>query len=258
MSSTSLKSLLSGMVLLAAPVALADSSTSIPAFEASVATATTTTSPGGATVLREELKPALASFMQDSYPTGVDTTERAYLTAKLGDASFTASLATDAQQYFSAFYELNDAATVAAPLSVYPVSGTPESLFGVPGPLADNAVIQEGFIPYKQGVANQLTLGWTFVSAFGPNDHIQFEPINQAELVEVLSGHTVSGTPSAAEVQGAVNYITYISRHSNRLYVSRWACRGCGAPGWTGGYVVAAVSTDRRFVRMVSVMTDSD
>ncbi|WP_233595281.1 MULTISPECIES: hypothetical protein [Corallococcus] len=78
------------------------------------------------------------------------------------------------------------------------------------------------------------------------------------ELIARLSGNIFSATPTVDEVEGATAFITAISRNSNRLYVTGWSCRGCGAPGYTAGYVIAAVSTDRRFVRMVSVMTTSD
>ena len=258
MMSQSMKSLVGGLVLLTTPAAFATSTTSIPAFEASVTTARGTTSPGGATILRSEIRTALNAFLNDTGgPTGVDSAERTYLTTRLNDSPFQQSLTGTAAKYFADFYELNDANTVAAPLYLSPVAGTAASLYGATGALANSSRIQEGYIANGAGVANQATLGYAFSSYFGPQSSI-FEPITVKELIERLSGTTVAGTPSVDEVEGATAFITAISRNSNRLYVTGWSCRGCGAPGWTGGYVIAAVSTDRRFVRMVSVMTASD
>ncbi|CAM3708001.1 hypothetical protein G4177_07310 [Corallococcus sp. ZKHCc1 1396] len=258
MMNKSMKSLLGGLVLLTAPTALATSTTSIPAFEASITTARGTTSPGGATVLRSELKTALNAFLNDTGgPTGVDSAERAYLTTRLNDVPFQQSLTGTAAKYYADFYELNDANPVSAPLYLSPVASTPASLYGATGPLANASRIQEGYIANGQGIANQATLGYAFGSYFGPQVST-FEPITVKELIARLSAGTVAGTPTVDEVEGATAYITQISRNSNRLYVTGWSCRGCGAPGYTAGYVIAAVSTDRRFVRMVSVMTASD
>ncbi|RKG86849.1 hypothetical protein [Corallococcus terminator] len=258
MMNKSMKSLLGGLVLLTAPTALATSTTSIPAFEASITTARGTTSPGGATVLRSEIKTALDAFLNDTGGfTGVDSAERAYLTTRLNDTPFQQSLTGTAAKYFADFYELNDASAVGAPLYLSPVAGTAASLYGATGPLANSSRIQEGYIANGQGIANQATLGEAFSSYFGPQSSA-FAPITVKELIATLSAGTVSGTPTVDEVEGATAYITAISRNSNRLYITGWSCRGCGAPGWTGGYVIAAVSTDRRFVRMVSVMTASD
>ncbi|WP_223643168.1 hypothetical protein [Corallococcus sp. EGB] len=188
---------------------------------------------------------------------GVDGAERAYLTTRLNDSPFQQSLTGTAAKYFADFYELNDATTPVAQWSFNPVAQTPASLYGATGPLANSSTIREGFIPNNQGVvANQSILMEAF-SYFGPQSSI-FEPITVKELIALLSTRTVSGTPTVDEVEGAVAYITAISRNSNRLYYTGWSCRGCGAPGYTAGYVIAAVSTDRRFVRMVNVMTDSD
>ena len=258
MMSQSMKSIVGGLVLLTAPAAFATSTTSIPAFEASITAARTATSPGGATIVRSEIRTALNEFINDQGgPTGVDTAERAYLATRLSDTAFQQSLTGTAAKYYADFYEVNDATFVSAPLYLNPVAGTAASLYGATGPLANASEIQEGYIANGQGVANQATLGETFSYAYGPQSGI-FEPITVKELIEELSGDAVYGTPSVDEVEGATAFITAISRNSNRLYRSYWSCRGCGAPGWTGGYVIAAVSTDRRFVRMVSVMTDSD
>ncbi|RYZ42266.1 MAG: hypothetical protein EOO71_08630 [Myxococcaceae bacterium] len=258
MMTQSMKSLLGGLVLLTAPTALATSTTSIPAFEASITTARGTTSPGGTTVLRSEIKTALNAFINDTGgASGVDSAERAYLTTRLNDTPFQQSLTGTAAKYFADFYELNDANPVGAPLYLSPVAGTAASLYGATGPLAGSSRIQEGYIANGQGIANQATLGEAFSSYFGPQASI-FEPITVKELIATLSAGNGSWTPTVDEVEGATAYITAISRNSNRLYITGWSCRGCGAPGYTAGYVIAAVSTDRRFVRMVSVMTASD
>ncbi|QAT83105.1 hypothetical protein EJ065_1505 [Corallococcus coralloides] len=257
MKTLPMKSLLGALMLLSAP-AFADSTTSIPAFEASITAAKSPTSPGGATLLRSEIRTALDSFLNDTGGTwGVDTAERAYLTTRLNDTPFQQSLTGTAAKYFADFYELNDATTPYAQWGMNPVAQTPASLYGATGPLASSSTIREGFIPNSQGVvANQAVLMDAFGN-FGPQAG-HFEPITVKELLALLSGHTVSGTPTVDEVEGALAYITAISRNSNRLYYTTWSCRGCGAPGYTAGYAVAAVSTDRRFVRMVNVMTASD
>jgi len=253
-SSSSLKSLLGGLVLLAAPAALADSAANIALFDSRMASARTSTSPSGATVTRPEMVNALDAFAWDSW---VDATERAHLSTKVGNSTFLTGLAADAKLYLNLFHELNDAATYAAPLGMNAVSGTPAQLYGASGALASASRIKEGYIPYNQGVANQVTLtdtyGWTFGSAYDYGYF--FEPITQAELITKLSARTAYGTPSTAEVNGAVTYINQISGNSQRLYVSSWRSMGRGGPGESAGFVVAAVSTDRRFVRMVEVLT---
>ncbi|RKG77290.1 hypothetical protein D7W79_15700 [Corallococcus exercitus] len=258
MKTLSMTSLMGALALLSAPAAFATSTTSIPAFEASITTAKSASSPGGTTILRSEIRNALNAFLYDTGgPTGVDSAERAYLTTRLNDTPFQQSLTGTAAKYYADFYELNDATAPVAQWAMNPVAQTPASLYGATGPLASSSSIREGAIPSSQGVvANQSILMEAFGS-FGPQAGI-FEPITVKELLALLSGHTVAGTPTVDEVEGALAYITAISRNSNRLYYSTWSCRGCGAPGYTAGYVVAAVSTDRRFVRMVNVMTASD
>ncbi|NMO20942.1 hypothetical protein HPC49_07195 [Pyxidicoccus fallax] len=257
MSSASLKSLLGGVILLASPLALADSTTSIPAFEAKISAARTATSPGGTTILREEMAEALQRFFETR--TGVvDAAERAYLGTKVNDATFLTGVAADAKQYLDAFYELNDAATTAAPLYLGYLQESPADLYGADGPLAQASTIVEGFIPYGQGVANQLTLLTAIQNSqeLGYGSPYVFVPITQSELEATLSGTAGYDyeTPSQEEVDGAAAFITYISRNSNRLYKADWACfRGC--QGDVGGYIIASVSTDRRFVRVVKVVT---
>ncbi|RKH63520.1 hypothetical protein [Corallococcus aberystwythensis] len=255
MKTLSMTSLLSGLVLFAAP-AFATSTTSIPAFEASITTAQGPNSPGGATLVRSEIRAALEAFIYDTGPMGVDSTERGHLTTRLNDTSFQQSLTGTAAKYFADFYELNDATFTSHPLYQGSVAQTPASLFGATGPLASNADIREGYIPNGQGIANQTTLATAFTTFFEPPVG-PFQPITVKELIERLGTTSIKGsTPSVDEVEGAVAYITQISRNSNRLYVADWTCRRCSFSPWnTRGYVIAAVSTDRRFVRMVSVWT---
>ncbi|NNC17600.1 hypothetical protein HRD49_19610 [Corallococcus exiguus] len=257
MKTLSMTSLLSGLALFAAPAAFASSTTSIPAFEASISTAQGPLSPGGATILRSELRTAMEAFIYDTGgPQGVDSAERAYLTTRLNDTPFQQSLTGTAAKYYADFYELNDATFTSYPLYQGSVAGTAASLFGATGPLASNADIREGYIPNGQGIANQATLGTAFTTYFEPPVG-PFQPITVKELIERLGTTSIKGsTPSVDEVEGAVAYITQISRNSNRLYVADWTCRRCSFSPWnTRGYVIAAVSTDRRFVRMVSVWT---
>ncbi|RKH08585.1 hypothetical protein D7V97_19090 [Corallococcus sp. CA053C] len=252
MKTLSMTSLVGALALLTAPAAFA-TSTSIPAFEASITTAKGPSSPGGTTILRSEIRTALDAFLNDTgSPEGVDSAERAYLATRLNDTPFQQSLTGTAAKYYADFHEVNDAAITGAPLYLNQVAQTPASLFGATGSLS-SARIYEGYIPNGQGVANQQTLGEAFSMAFGPQASI-FEPITVRELISRLSAVSYN----VDEVEGAVAYITAISRNSNRLYTTGWSCRGCGAPGYTQGFAIAAVSTDRRFVRMVSVTTYAD
>ncbi|MFP2928418.1 hypothetical protein ACLESO_25130 [Pyxidicoccus sp. 3LG] len=256
MSSSSLKSLLGGVFLLAAPAAFAGSTTTIPAFDAKIAAARGASSPDGTTINRAEMKAAVDTFIQDD--SVVDAAERAYLGTKVSDATFLTGVAATAKKYLTDFHELNDAATTAAPLYLSWLQSTPAELYGVDGPLAQGSTIVEGYVPYGQGVANQLTLVTAVngTQELGYGDAGNFFPITQPELIETLSGTAGYDweTPSAEEVAGAAAFITQISRNSNRLYAANWACfRGC--QGDVGGYIIAAVSTDRRFVRVVKVVT---
>jgi hypothetical protein len=257
LKSRSLKSLLGTLAFIAAPVALAGLSVSQPLFESKVRTARATTSPQGVVVTRAEISGALSSFL--AYDDGtVDTSERSYLSTRVNDPVFLTDFATDARTYFSSFYELNDAATSPAPLSVYPVDETPAQAFGVSGVLSGSAAIQEGVIPsqpYQPGVANQVTLQWTYYSSFDSTGVGVFDPINEAELRLALA------LPGAtqAEINGAVAYLNQIAGNSKRLYKASWKNDyGRQYPGGLGGFVVAAVSTDRRFVRYVEFITWSE
>ncbi|NMO19298.1 hypothetical protein HPC49_26360 [Pyxidicoccus fallax] len=255
MSSSLMKSFLSGVVLLAAPAALAGSATSIPAFDAKIAAARGATSPSGTTVVRAEMVDALAHFT--NYDDGkVDTAERAYLTTKVSDATFLTGVDAEAKTYLTQFYELNDAATTAAPLYLNWVQQSPAELYGASGSLADASEIVEGYIPRGLGVANQVTLVQSAYETFRTDSARNFEPITLAELEETLATRYFGDPVTEAEVQGALTYINQISRNSGRIYQASWQCNGCGGgPGDLGGYIIAAVSSDRRFVRMVKVWT---
>ncbi|QSQ19630.1 hypothetical protein JY651_30500 [Pyxidicoccus parkwayensis] len=260
MSSSSLKSLLSGAILLTAPVALANSTTTIPAFDAKIAAARGATSPGGTTVIRSEMSGALHTFI-DSDDGVVDAAERAYLGTKVNDATFLTGVDASAKDFLNAFYEFNDAATTPSTLFLSWLWASPEDLYGAGGPLADASTILEGDISddEPQGVVNQRTLleALKTTREFGygaPNS--SFYPINPSELIATLSQSAGFNyeTPSPEEVNGAAAFLTEISGDSNRLYQASWACfRGC--QGDVGGYVIAAVNSDRRFVRVVKVIT---
>jgi hypothetical protein len=253
MKSKSLKSLVGALAVIAAPVALAGLGMSQPMFESSMRTARSATSAEGAVVNRTEIRGALGSFLHDDGV--VDSGERAYLAPKVNDATFLTGFTTDARSYFSSFHELNDAASTSAPLSVYPVSQTPAQAFGVSGVLSNSAAIQEGFIPYNQGVANQYTLQWAYYSSFDITNVGTFDPKTEAELRSELALPGVT----QAEINGAVAYINQIAGNSKRIYIASWKNEyGRGAPGDLGGFVVAAVSTDRRFVRYIEFQTWSE
>ncbi|MBN1210725.1 MAG: hypothetical protein JXB05_38105 [Myxococcaceae bacterium] len=254
MTSLSLKSLLAGAVLLAAPAALADTSTSVPAFEAKIATARTSSSPGGTTVNRAEMSGALDSFWTDDWMVDVD--EHAYLGTKLASPTFLAGIDAAAQDFLRDFHELNDGQW-AAEVDFQPVSTPASQLFGASGPLANSADIAEGAL-ISQGVANNDTMlyAYGYVLAQGYEDLFWFSPITPAQLVQVLSGSANQQTPSQAEVNGAAAYLTAISGEGERLYLGYWHSYLWG--GESAGYVIAAVNEDRDFVRMVRVISWGD
>ncbi|WP_342379621.1 hypothetical protein NVS55_09030 [Myxococcus stipitatus] len=254
MSSSFVKSLVGGAVLLAAPVAFAGSSTTIPAFNAAIATARTAASPGGTTILRSEMASAVDHFLYDD--SVVDAAERTYLGDRINDLPFNVGVTASAKKYLIDFHELNDGATTYAPLWLEPMPQTPAELYGASGPLAYASTIVEGYIPNGQGVANQFTLNYKARAVFPEHDVRNFFPTTPREVVAKLSARMESGTASPDEVDGALALISQISRNSNRLYIAGWYCReycGGGGSGSTAGYIIAAVSTDRRFVRMVNV-----
>jgi hypothetical protein len=249
-----LTSVVTTLTLLAAPGALAGLSQSQPLFESALAAARSASSAQGATVNREEARGALGRFLSDDG--AVDAQERAYLTTQSGNAAFFTGFTAEASQYFTSFQELNDAATTPAPLGCYSADQTPEEAFGTDGTLAASADIQQGFIPYGQGVANQLTLRTTYFNHFRVTGVGSFDPVTEAELRIQLSTRYDGLPVTQAEVEGAVAYLKQIGGNSKRFYVATWInTHGRTAPGDLGGIVVAAVSTDRRYVRFVEVRT---
>ncbi|MCE9669628.1 hypothetical protein LY474_17675 [Myxococcus stipitatus] len=254
MSRHPLKWLLSGLALLAAPVALADSSTSIPVFQSRVAAARAPSSPGGVQVLRAELVEAINALFYDDL--ALDAAERAFLGDRIHDLPFNVDVTASAQKYLIDFHELNDLATTSAPLGLEFVAPTPQEQYGVSGPLAAVSEVAEGYIPNGLGVANQITLRQKAAEVFlTDNLDYLFIPITPRELIQRLSTPMSHGTALPDEVDGAASLITQISRNSNRLYVLGWSCERCGG---SRGLIVAAVSTDRRFVRMVKFRTYVD
>ncbi|MDC0708969.1 hypothetical protein POL68_10890 [Stigmatella sp. ncwal1] len=252
MTSLSLKPFLGAVVLLSAPLSLADSSTTIPAFEAKVAAARSPSSPGESTVVRPEMSEALGFFLYDDGT--LDSQERAHLGTRLADAAFLAGVDAQAQKYFTDFYHLNDGATVPAVPHLWWPDATPEELYGVSGPLADASVIRDGYV---EGIANQVTLVNAAYTSFGiDRQPSHFVPIDTNELIAELSVRYDGQTVTEEEVNAAAAYITWISRNSLLLYKASWNCSHCGGgPGDMGGSIFAAVSTDRRRVRMVRIRT---
>ncbi|QSQ17811.1 hypothetical protein [Myxococcus landrumensis] len=260
MSSSVMKSLVGGIVLLSAPVAFAGSSTTIPAFNTAIAAARATTSPGGTAILRSELSDAVDGFLFDDGH--VDAAERAYLGDRINNASFNVGLTAFAKYYLIDFHELNDGATTHAPLWLTSMPQTPAALYGASGALANASTIVEGEIPVGQsGVANQFTLTYKARAVFGEQSGREFFPITPREVIARFSASMENGTASPDEVDGAMALISQISLNSKLIYVSDWYCReycGSGGPGSTAGYTIAAVSANRRFVRMVNVRTWSE
>jgi len=259
MSSTSrftliLAAAVSGLTALASPAA-ASSATTIPQFDAAIASARQATSAGGAQVMRAEMRNAVSFLLIDD---GVlDTAERTYLKGRLADAAFLTGVTSQAKTYASDVVELEDNGPVA-PLTVNEVTTPIATLIGATGPLTSSAWVQEGFIPNGAGVTNQATLQSAYRDAFNA-DPRRFDPINVRELTKLLAGNTIRGVPSDDEVDGSTALITQISRNSNRLYAGSWITNGRGGgPGDVGGIVIAAVSSDRRFVRFFEVVVWSE
>ncbi|NMO20941.1 hypothetical protein HPC49_07190 [Pyxidicoccus fallax] len=248
-----LRSLLASATLLAGPAALADSTNTISDFDERIGVARQASSPSGATVTRAEMKAAVDLFLKDDQQ--VDAAERAHMGAKLASSTFLTGVTGAARKYLIDTHELNDTATTAAPLGNFPVSQPPAELYGAEGDLALYSEIREGYIPNGQGVANQLTL----VETFNNNSGLYvkrvnyFTPISTQELIERLSTQYITTQPTVDEVEGALAYIHQIYRNSSRLYIASYTYSYYS--GWTEGFVVAAVSSDRRFVRFVDVLT---
>nr|QLH55541.1 hypothetical protein [Myxococcus virescens] len=255
MKYVSLRTAFCGLSLLAAPAALAWGSThSIPLFESQMAAARASGSTGGTTVVRSEIKTALNAFLSaDDGQT--DAAEHAYLSGRIADATFLAAIAPSARDYLFRYHELNDAVSTPFTTDVSTPAQTPEQILGATGPLARNAWIQAGGIMEREGVVNQTTLQWTYYSAFGPSPRT-FAVVTFDELIAQLGSPVFGQTPSAAEVNGALNYLSAHAGEGERYYVSNWVDPyGRTGPGDIGGYVVAAVNEDRDSVRFIEVMT---
>jgi hypothetical protein len=231
--------------------ALADGATTIPQFDADIAAARSAASNGGVAVTRAEMRGAINRFIGDD--STIDAAERAHLGAKLADASFRSNVNGQALKYAQDTLELNQDGAVPS-ISFAQITATTEALFGAAGALSNAAAPQEGFVPNGAGVATQRVLLQGYLDGFNAVSGV-FIPVNFSELRARLGERTVSGQPSDDEADGALAYLNQIARNSGRLYLASWKSPGRGAPGDLGGYVVAAVSSDRRFVRMVEVTT---
>jgi hypothetical protein len=237
------------VVCLVTAKALASGATTVPQFDAAIATARLATSPGGVAVTRAEIQGATGFFLYDD--SVVDATEAAALAARLADPAWFAALTGAASSYAQFFQELNQPGPVPS-VAFSQLTSTTAQLFGATGALSNAAAVQEGFIPNGTGVANQGTLQQAYLDAFNASPGT-FLPANPREVIATLAGSTVSGLPSQDEVDGAFAHALRIARNSNRFYIASWKSPGRGAPGDLGGYVIAAVSTDRRFVRFIEV-----
>ncbi len=187
-------------------------------------------------------------FSDDSV---VDSLEAGALTTRLADPAWVAPLTGSALSYAKFFQELNQSGPVPS-VSFAQLTSTTAQLFGATGALSNAATVQEGFIPNGTGVATQATLQQAYLDGFGAYPGT-FRPANPREVINALTGTTVSGLPTPDEVDGAFAQVLQIARNSNRFYLASWQSPGRGAPGDIGGYVIAAVSTDRRFVRFIEV-----
>ncbi len=239
------------VTLLFAQQALADSATTIPQFDGDIAAARLAASNGGVAVTRAEMSGAVNRFIGDDG--NIDATERAHLSAKLADATFRVNVNGQAQKYAQDTLELNQEGPVPS-ISFAQITATTQELFGAAGALSSAASPQEGFVPNGAGVATQRVLLQGYSDGFNAVSSL-FTPVNFSELRARLGARTVAGLPSDDEADGALAYINQVARNSGRLYIASWKSPGRGAPGDLGGYVVAAVSSDRRFVRMVEVTT---
>ena len=251
----SLRTAFCGLSLVAAPAALAWGSThSIPLFESQLAAARTSGSTGGTTVVRSEIKTVLNAFLgADDGQT--DAAEHAYLAGRLADPAFLAGIDTSARDYLFRYHELNDATTVPFTTDVATPAQSPAQILGASGPLVNNAWIQAGGVIERAGVVNQTTLQWAYYGAFGPSPRT-FSVVTFDELATQLSSPVFGQVPSAAEVNGALDYLSGNAGDGARYYVTTWVdTYGRTGPGDIGGYVVASVNEDRDSVRFIEVMT---
>lgn len=200
---------------------------------------------------------ALGSFREDDGV--VDADEHAFLDDMLSDSAFLADATGPARRYLREFEELNDARD-AAPLLLRAVTEPGDKLLGAKGPLASAARMAEGYIADGQGMANNEALQATYRAALAEpgvsEEPLWFEPITLRQLVEFLGGKAAQQTPSPDEVDGAVAYLTQVSPGGQHLYAGHW--HASSPESDSVGYVIAAVSADRRFVRMMRVTSASD
>ncbi|NTX04613.1 MULTISPECIES: hypothetical protein [Myxococcus] len=258
MKPSSLRAALCVLSALASPVAFAWGSTySIPLFESRMTAARASGSTGGTTVIRSEMKTALESFLS-SDDGQTDAAEYTYLAGKVASPTFLTGIDTSARDYLFRYHELNDGAATTSPLDVASPAQTPAQIFGASGRLASNAWIQEGGMLGDEGVANQTTLMWTYYGYFGPQPST-FAPVTYAELSAKLGSTIFGQAPSAAEVNGALAWLSAHAGTGARYYVASWHdSYGRTGPGDIGGYVVASVNNTRDSVRYIEVMTWSD
>jgi hypothetical protein len=232
-------------------LALALGATTIPQFDADILAARLNTSAGGTSVTRLEMQNALSRFVGDDGQ--VDSDERAHLVGRLADAAWKININGPALKYAQDFLEVNEQGPIPS-IAFDQIVEPPSVLFGANGALAGASAVAQGFIPRGTGLATQATLQQGYLDAFNASPSL-FLPVNARELLERLAQATVSGVPFVDEIDGAFAYLNQISRNSSRLYLASWKSPGRGAPGDLGGYVVAAVSSDRRTVRFIEVTT---
>lgn len=250
--STPLKSLLAVASLVTVPAAVARIHPSVPALQEKLSTAQAPVSAEGASISRTEMKEALDAFWRDDGM--VDPDEHAVVDGMLVDPAFLSGVSGPAREYLLAFEELNDSGE-ASPLLLHRVTRSGAELFGAAGPLARTARMAEGLVPEGQGTINHDTLlaaySQTLVDSDATEEPFWFEPITQRQLVELLQGSSPQQPPTPDEVDGAMAYLNQVAFGSARLYAGHWRARLHGEE--LTGYVIAAVSPDRRMVRMVRV-----
>lgn len=257
MPSTALRPLLIVVSMTALPATVARIHTSYGSFQERLSAARNQ-APAGTTVLtRPQMAEALGSFREDDGV--VDPEEHAFLDGMLSDGGFLAGFTGAAKRYLRDYEELNDAGDVA-PLLLRHVTAPGDQLLGAKGPLASAARVAEGYITDGQSLANNDTLQETYRAALADpgvrEDPLWFEPITLRQLVELLGGNAHQQTPSPDEVDGAVAYLTQVSPGGAHLYAGHWHSRSRDSE--SAGYVIAAVSADRRFVRMLRVTSSTD
>ncbi len=222
---------------------------SIAAFERATAAAHQPDSGGGTTVTRAELRSALANFLHDDGT--IDAGERGHLGACLADASWRRDVASTALAYATELYELY-ADSTPTPVTTTEVTGPLLDVIGAPGALTSSLAVQEGRV-VGAGALTHAALRTTYARAFDASVGT-FDPINVRELVNELAGRLELGMPTQDEIDGVLAYLNAGPRPASRLYLATWDAAGRGGSGGdVGGVVVAAVSADRRSVRLLEL-----